>query len=225
MESQIQKENPLQIGVCTLGQLEERISAFRVMNQSSIKKRYILSREVIDAPNGSNILKKSSEIDIASVKLLQRYFPPTKPLKIFQPDEGIVIMSSMSNPNSISFSMDIVTQILNIGGGRYEGFIERVENFSYFFNFLKKSLFPRVLLIGYLEESQVNMEKVNFLRSRKIDPFIRIIELTHNTYKKEPYFPKARQLNIDPNDSRAWSTLIIEVIREYSKPYLLTIVK
>ena len=33
-------------------------------------------------------------------------------MKIFQPDEGVVILSDMSDPNGIALSMDLVTQIL-----------------------------------------------------------------------------------------------------------------
>ena len=217
----IDKENPLRIGICSLQELEERVNAFRTINQNSIKKRYILSREVIDDPNQKNILRRSSEIDIAAVKLLRRYFPGDKMIKIFQPDEGIVIMSSMCDSNGISFSMDLVTQVLNIGGGSYEAFIERTESFVDFFSLLKKALFPRILLIGYLQSNQLETEKINFLRSRKLDPFMRIIEVTHGVHKKEPYFPRLKQLNINPNDPHAWGTFILDVIREYGKSYFL----
>ena len=51
-------ENPLRIGVCSLGELEERLKAFRLMNQSVTRKRYILSREVVSTPNEVPVLKK-----------------------------------------------------------------------------------------------------------------------------------------------------------------------
>ncbi len=215
----IKNENPLKIGICQLGELEERLKAFRLMNQTAVRKRYVLSREIVDTPSNVPVLKKSVEIDVPTVKLLRRYFPIDREMKIFQPDEGIVILSDMSDPNGIALSMDLVTQILNIDGGAYEGFIERVDSFGEFLQLLKKVLFPRLVIIGYLSPSRLEMEKINFVRSRHMDQYLRMIEITHSVYKKEPYFPRVRQIHLDPDDPYAWGRLIIEIIREYIRPY------
>ena len=221
----IRSENPLCIGVSNLGKLEEKLKAFRVMNQNSVKKRYILAREALKRPgHDTPILEKSAEIDVPAVKLLSRYFDGEKEIKIFQPDEGIVIMSDMASPQGISFSMDIVTQIMNIGGGVYEGFIERVDSFGELLNLLKKVLFPRLLLIGSLSSERLESEKINFIRAQRVDQYIRLIEITHSVYKKEPYFSKlskCRQIHIDPDDPYAWGRMIIEVIREYTRDYFI----
>ena len=74
--------------------------------------------------------------------LLKRAFKPTHTFKTFQPDEGIVILSDMSTPAGISLSMDLVTQIMNIGGGAYEAFIDRVDSFKELNTLLQKALFP-----------------------------------------------------------------------------------
>ena len=221
----IQSENPLRIGTAKLGELDERLKAFRVMNQVSAKKRYIIGREALKRPGYDEfVLEKSKEIDVSVVKLLSRYFEPDKEIKIFQPDEGIVIVSDMSSPQGISFSMDIVTQIMNIGGGVYEGFIERIDSFGELLNLLKNVLFSRLLLIGYLPSERLEAEKINFIRAQRVDQYIRLVELTHSVYKKEPYFAnlnKCRQIHIDPDDPYAWGRLIIEVIREYTRGYFI----
>ena len=224
-QGSIRSENPLCIGVSSLRELEEKLKAFRVMNQNSVKKRYILIREALTRPGHDKpLIEKSTEIDVAAVKLLSRYFDADEELKIFQPDEGIVIISDMSSPQGISFSMDIVTQIMNIGGGAYEGFIERIDSFGELLNLLKKVLFPRLLLIGCLSPERLEAEKINFIRAQRVDQYIRLIELTHSVYKKEPYFSKlnkCKQIHIDPDDPYAWGRLIIEVIREYTRGYFV----
>ncbi len=209
------------MGVCAICELEEKLKSFRLMNQSSVKKRYLLARESLASPEGKPILKKGMEIDLPSALLLKRYYDKDQYVKTFQPDEGIAIVSDMSHPQGISFTMDIVTQILNVGGGVYEGFTERVDSFGEFLDLLKKVLFPRVILIGYLSPDRIEVEKINFVRARRVDQFIRVIEMTHSVYKKEPYFPKIPQLQIDPEDPRAWGRLILEVVKVYTQPYFL----
>ncbi|MBX7057317.1 MAG: hypothetical protein K1X75_04580 [Leptospirales bacterium] len=215
------KENPLRIGMCTLDELEEKIKAFRIMNQSALKKRYILSREPITVPGQGVIIQKSGEIDISKAKLLRRHFVGDHVFKSFQPDEGIVIISDMSSPEGIALSMDIVTQIMNIGGGAYEGFIDRVDSFSDFLNLLKKALFPKLLIIGYIPPERLEVEKINFVRARRVDYYIRAIELTHSTQKPQAYFPKIKQVHIDIREPKSWGRFIIEIVREYTKPYFV----
>ena len=214
-------DNPLRIGMCTLDELEEKVRAFRIMNQSALKKRYILSRELVNSQNGQVLLNKSEEIDISRAKLLRRNFSGTQVFKTFQPDEGLVIVSDMGSPEGISLGMDIVTQIMNIGGGAYEGFIDRVDNFGDFLGLLKKALFPRLILIGYIPPDRLDHEKLNFVRSRRIDNYIRTIEITHTVFKPRPYFPQIKQVQINPEDSKSWGRLIVEIVREYTKHYFV----
>lgn len=220
-EDDYKTENPLRIGVCTLDELEEKVRAFRIMNQSALKKRYILSREQIIDQGQNKILNKSEEIDISKAKLMRRNFAGSKVFKTFQPDEGIVIISDMSSPEGISLGMDIVTQILNIGGGAYEGFIDRVDSFGDFLNLLKKALFPRLVLIGYIPPDRIDHEKINYIRAKRIDNYIRSIEITHTVVKPRAYFPKIKQVEITPEDSKSWGRLIIEIVREYTKHYFI----
>ncbi|MBE8432125.1 hypothetical protein IQB77_20520, partial [Leptospira interrogans serovar Pomona] len=144
------RENVLKIGYCSLDEIEEKVKAFRVMNQNAVKKRYIITREPILDSGGGAILTKAAEINISAAKLLRRHFKGSQMFKTFQPDEGIVIISDITSAEGVSFSMDIVTQIMNLGGGAYEGFIDRVDNFAEFINLLKKSLFPKLIIIGYI---------------------------------------------------------------------------
>jgi len=216
-----EKENPLKIGVATLDELEEKIKAFRNMNQTALKKRYILSRETLTVPGQGVLIQKSAEIDISKAKLLRRHYPGDHLLKTFQPDEGIVIVSDMSRMEGISLSMDIVTQIMNLGGGAYEGFIDRVDSFADFLNLLKKALFPKLIVVGYLPPDRIEMEKLNFARARKVDHYIRSLEITHSAQKPQPYFPKVKQVHIDRQDPKSWGRFILEIIREYTKPYFV----
>ena len=69
------------------------------------------------------------------------------------------------------------------------------------------------------------MEKINFVRSKHIDQYVRMIEITHSVYKKEQYFPRMKHVHLDPDDPYAWGRLIIELIREYTRPYFVEQVK
>ena len=221
-ESKPSVDNPLRMGVCTLDELEERIKAFRVMNQSALKKRYIISREDVLIPGTSDaILQRGMEIDISRAKLMRRHFQAGHIFKSFQPDEGIVIVSDMNKMEGIPLTMDVVTQIMNLGHGAYEGFIDRVDNFGDFLNLLKKALFPKLMLIGYLSPETLESEKLNFARIRRVDQYIRVIEITHNKFKPRPYFPRLKNIHIDTADSKSWSRFVVEIIREYTKLYFV----
>lgn len=220
-EEDKKNQNPLRIGICSLDELEEKVRAFRIMNQTALKKRYILSREQVFDQNTNKILNKSEEIDISKAKLLRRNFAGSTTFKTFQPDEGLVIISDMSSPEGISLGMDIVTQIMNIGGGAYEGFIDRVDSFGDFLNLLKKALFPRLILIGYIPPDRIDHEKINFIRARRVDNYIRAIEITHSIMKPKPYFPNIKQVMINPEDPKSWGRLIVEIVREYTKHYFI----
>lgn len=215
-------ENPLRVGISTLDELEEKIKAFRIMNQSALKKRFILSREDVFIPGtGDKILQKGVDIDISRAKLMRRHFTGGHIFKTFQPDEGILILSDMNEPEGIPLSMDMVTQVMNLGKGAYEGFIDRVDNFGDFLNLLKKALFPKLMLIGYLPSRSLESEQLNFVRIRRVDHYIRAIEITHSRYKPRPYFPRLKNIHIDPDDPKAWSRFVLEIINEYTRSYFV----
>ncbi|EKP05620.1 hypothetical protein LEP1GSC018_3990 [Leptospira kirschneri str. 2008720114] len=214
------RENVLKIGYCSLDEIEEKVKAFRVMNQGATKKRYIITREPVLDSSGKTILTKAAEIDISAAKLLRRHFKGSQMFKTFQPDEGIVIISDMTSAEGVSFTMDIVTQIMNLGGA-YEGFIDRVDSFAEFINLLQKSLFPKLIIIGYIAQSQVQSELLNFVRVKRVDNYLRAVELSHSHYKVAPYFPKIKQVEISQHDPKSWGRFVVEIIREYTRPYLL----
>jgi hypothetical protein len=215
------RENVLKIGYCSLDELEEKVKAFRVMNQNAVKKRYIITREPVNDPNGKLIINKAQEIDVSVAKLLRRHFKGDYVIKTFQPDEGIVIISDMDSPEGISFTMDIVTQIMNLGGGAYEGFIDRVDSFTDFIELLKKNLFPKLIIVGYIPKDKIQNETINFVRVKRIDNYIRVIELTHSSYKPQAYFPKMKQVQISQEDPKSWGRFVIDIIREYIRPYFV----
>lgn len=213
------RENILKIGYNTLYEIEEKVKAFRIMNQNAAKKRYIISRENIRDNSGKIILPKAAEIDISAVMLLRRKFKPETVFKIFQPDEGIVIISDMTTMEGVTLTMDIVTQIMNLGGGAYEGFIDRVDSFTDFIGHLKKALFPKLIIIGYIPKDKIQTEIINFVRVKRIDNYLRVMEVTHSVYKPVGYFPKIKQIAIT-DDQKSWGRFVVDIIREYTKPYL-----
>jgi hypothetical protein len=140
---EIRSSNILRIGSSTLVELEEKVKALRTINLNVKKRRFIICREDIKLASGEVIIPKGSDIDISKVMLLKRHFKPEHQIKTFQPDEGIVLVSDMSTPVGIQFSMDLVTQVMNIGGGAYEAFIDRVDSFKEFAALYNKALFPK----------------------------------------------------------------------------------
>jgi len=220
--SKRKRENVLKIGFATLDEIEEKVKAFRVMNQNAVKKRYIITRDPIFEPGGTKpLLQKAQEIDVSAAKLLRRHFKGSDQFKVFQPDEGIVIISDMTTMEGVSFSMDIVTQIMNLGGGSYEAFIDRVDNFEDFIELLKKNLFPRLIIVGYLPKEKIQNEIINFVKVKRIDNYLRAIELTHSVFKPQANFPKIKQVLISQEDPRSWGRFVVEIVREYTRPYFV----
>jgi len=218
----IDPENPLRVGISTLDELEEKVKAFRIINLSSLKKRFIISREdVLNPETGEKILEKGKEIDVNRIKQLRKYFEGNQIFKTFQPDEGIVLISDMNRKESIPFSMDVLTQLMNLGKGAYEGFIDRVDNFEECLNLLKKTLFPRLMIIGYLPYENIDNERLNLVRIRRVDHYIRIVEVVHTKYKAIPHFPKIKTLTIEAGNPKSWNKFLLEVIQEYNRGYLV----
>jgi hypothetical protein len=214
------RENILKIGFNTLSEIEDKVKSFRIMNQNAAKRRYIITRENIRDNSQKIIIPKAAEIDISATMLLRRQFKGDTIFKTFQPDEGIVIISDMATMEGVTLTMDIVTQIMNLGGGAYEGFIDRVDSFTDFINHLKKALFPKLIIIGYIPKERIQSEMINFVRVKRIDNYLRTLELTHSIHKPQGYFPKIKQVPIN-EDPKSWGRFVVEIVREYTKPYLI----
>ncbi len=214
------RENILKIGFNTLSEIEDKVKSFRIMNQNAAKRRYIITRENIRDNSQKIIIPKAAEIDISATMLLRRQFKGDTIFKTFQPDEGIVIISDMATMEGVTLTMDIVTQIMNLGGGAYEGFIDRVDSFTDFINHLKKALFPKLIIIGYIPKERIQSEMINFVRVKRIDNYLRTLELTHSVHKPQGYFPKIKQVPIN-EDPKSWGRFVVEIVREYTKPYLI----
>ena len=214
------RENILKIGFNTLSEIEEKVKSFRIMNQNAAKRRYIITRENIRDNSQKVIIPKAAEIDISATMLLRRQFKGDTIFKTFQPDEGIVIISDMATMEGVTLTMDIVTQIMNLGGGAYEGFIDRVDSFTDFINHLKKALFPKLIIIGYILKERIQSEMINFVRVKRIDNYLRTLELTHSVHKPQGYFPKIKQVPIN-EDPKSWGRFVVEIVREYTKSYLI----
>ncbi len=210
--------NVLKIGISELDSLEEKVRAFININLTAKNKRFIISREEVLDKDGKILLNKGEDIDFPKVKLLKRIFKE-KTIKTFQPDEGVVIISDMSSPGGIQLSMDLVTQIMNIGGGAYEAFIDRVDSFKEMSGFLKKSLFPKLAVIGFIPEARQKEEMLIYSAIRRADPYMRFLEVTQPNVKPNPVFPALKQVYISPSDKESWKRFILEIIAEYTKPY------
>ena len=213
--------NPLSIGETTLVELEEMIKAFRIMNCTTENKRLILSRNNIPLRKANNrIINSCTVIDLSLAKLLRRNFGANYKLNIIKPDEGITIVSSMKNRNGIPLSIDLVTQIMNIGGGIYEGLINRVESFEDLLALLRKKFYPKLVIVGYLPQERLVLEYANLVKAFKLDAYLRFLEINHDKLKPNSYFKRLRQVDINTEDANCWGKYLIEVIREYTRPYL-----
>jgi len=218
---EIRSSNILRIGATPLAELEEKVKALRTINLNVKKRRFIISREDIKHPSGEVLLAKGTDIDISKVMLLKRHFKSDHLVKTFQPDEGIVLVSDMSTPIGIQFSMDLVTQVMNIGGGAYEAFIDRVDSFKEFAALYNKALFPKLAIVGYVPPQADRLkEEISFYQLvARTDPYIRMLEIMHTTIKPQAYFQRMRNLTINPEDRDSWKRFILEVIAEYTKAY------
>lgn len=218
----VDQNNPLLVGFSTLDGLEARCKSFRIINQSALKRRYLLSREdIVNTSTGEPVVRKGDELDLTTIKQLRAFLPGNHPVKIYQPDEGIVIVSDMTDSSGITFTVELVNHIVSMGNGRYEGFVDRVDSFSEFLRLLKKALFPKLILIGFLPQDRLESERINFVRCKRYDQYIRAIEITHDEYKHNMYFPKVKQVQIDSMNPRSWNRFMHEVTREYTKPYFV----
>ncbi|HRP68151.1 MAG TPA: hypothetical protein PLY93_01315 [Turneriella sp.] len=218
---EIRSSNILRIGTSSLGELEEKVKALRTINLNVKKRRFLVSREDIKLTSGEVIVPKGSDIDISKVMLLKRHFKADHIIKTFQPDEGIVLVSDMSTPVGIQFSMDLVTQVMNIGGGAYEAFIDRVDSFKEFAALYNKALFPKLAIIGYIpmQTERIKEELAFYQLIARTDPYIRMIEILHTVIKPNPIIPRLRNLPINPDDRDSWKRFILEIITEYTKAY------
>jgi len=218
---EIRSSNILRIGSSTLVELEEKVKALRTINLNVKKRRFIICREDIKLASGEVIIPKGSDIDISKVMLLKRHFKPEHQIRTFQPDEGIVLVSDMSTPVGIQFSMDLVTQVMNIGGGAYEAFIDRVDSFKEFAALYNKALFPKLAVVGYIppQPERIKEELAFYQLIARTDPYIRMLEIMHTQIKPNPIVPRMRSLAINPEDRDSWKRFILEIITEYTKAY------
>lgn len=213
--------NPLRMGITGTEELEEKIKAFRTINGSAIKKRYLLSRQKLTDQSGQELLlEPGTEIDMAKAKQIRRFYHGSMELKTYQPDEGISVVSDLSSPEGAPLTMEIMHSLSTLGGGRYESFIDRVDTFSELLQLIKKSLFPRMVIVGYFPHDRLRMERVNMIRLRRYDTFMRFLEVTHSEWKHSAGFPSIKQVRINPGDPEAgWDSFLNVVCREYQKPY------
>ena len=215
------QSNVLRIGISSLQELEEKVKAFRNINLSVKKKRYIISREDIIGPHGEILIKKGEDFDSSKVMLLKRTYKKEHIFKTFQPDEGIVLVSDMATAHGIQFSMDLVTQVMNIGGGAYEAFIDRIDSFKEVNTLFNKALFPKLIIVGHIPPEKKNEEIAFYHLIKRADPYIRIVEVSHSAIKNDPFFPKVKQIFIQADDKESWKYFLIDIMAYYTKPYTL----
>lgn len=218
-DKNIQSGNVLRIGFSTLKELDEKVKAFRTINLNARKKRFILAREQIKDNSGNIIVGKGDEITLPQVIQMRRFFKPDHIFKTFQPDEGIVLISDMSSPAGIQLSMDLVTQVMNIGGGAYEAFIDRVDSMQELSQLLSKALFPKMVIVGFIPPERIREEIAFYQLIKKADPYIRIMEVQHSQIKPAAIIPKIKHVQIAADDKESWMRFIVEVVQEYTKPY------
>lgn len=211
--------NVLRIGLSTLRELEEKVKAFRTINLNAKKRRFIISREDILDNNGNVVIKKGEDIDLAKVLFLKRIYKPDHVFKTFQPDEGIVLISDMNSPAGVQLTMDLVTQVMVLGGGGYEAFVDRVDSFKEMNNLMNKTLFPKLAIIGYLPRERLQEELAYYTVISRADPYLRFIEVIQTDIKPVPIIPRLKQVIIVPGDRESWKKFVLEVITEYTRNY------
>jgi|YNPMSStandDraft_1061717.scaffolds.fasta_scaffold11928_4 hypothetical protein len=219
MEEQKQL-NILRIGIANLPELEELVKAFRLMNQYSKRRRFIVSREDLKDTYGNIIVEKAHDINISVVKLLQRNFKPDTDFKIFSSDEGIAIVTNTESPNAKEFSSQLIATIEGIGGGIYKPFIDTVSSFYELFKLFEKGLSPKLVVVGYIPVKQVAQEVSMYNEIKKYDPYIRILDITHDELKPKSFLKGATIFHFD-KDPKVWHRLLTKIIQEYTKPYFM----
>jgi hypothetical protein len=117
--------------------------------------------------------------------------------------------------------MDLVTQVMNIGGGAYEAFIDRVDSFKEFAALYNKALFPKLAIVGYIpmQPERIKEELAFYQLITRTDPYIRMLEILHSQIKPQPIVPRIRNIVISPEDRDSWKRFILEIIAEYTKAY------
>lgn len=210
--------NILRIGISNPAELEEIVKAFRVMNQYSKKRRFVVSREDIKDSNGAVIVEKAHDINISVVKLLQRHYKPDTVLKVFSSDEGIAVVTNAESLTGKEFSLHLKTTIESIGGGIYKPFIDTVSNFHELFKLFEKGLSPKMVVVGYIPVKNVAQEVSTYNEIKKYDPYIRMMDITHDELKPKSFLKGSPVFHFD-NSDKVWHKLISTIILEYTKPY------
>lgn len=212
--------NILRVGIANLTELEELVKAFRLMNQYSKRRRFVVSREDLKDIYGNIIVEKAHDINISVVKLLQRNFKPDTEFKIFSSDEGIAIVTYLESMTGKDFSMQLIETIGNIGGGIYKPFIDVVPNFHELFKLFEKGLSPKLVVVGYIPVKNVAQEVSMYNEIKKFDPYIRLLDITNDDLKPKSFLKGAVLFHFD-NTLKVWHRLLTKIINEYTKPYFM----
>ncbi len=214
-------DNALLCGYSSLTDIEEKLKAFRIINQSSLKKRVLLADEtVFYSGTQEPLLRRGREITQVQVKELRKEYPPETIFRTIQPDEGIAVISDLTNQEGKTFTQEILRKVQGLYRPQDLRFFEHTNSFSELMELLKGTYFPKLAVIGFIPPDRTEMERVNFDRVRKFDSYLRFVELTHTIYKPQPYFPRIKQLVIDHlNEDVTWVRMLADITREYTKPY------
>jgi len=171
-EEDRRQKNVLKIGLSTLGEIEEKVKAFRIINPASYQKRFIVAAQEIKDKEGNILIAKGEAIDLAKVIMMRRFFAVGDVFKTYQPDVAIALVTEMNSPEGIKLSMDLVTNIMNIGRGLYQTMIERIDSLADLNTMLQgKKLFPRLIIIGHIPVEKLAHEMEMFKIIRKNEPY------------------------------------------------------
>lgn len=226
MESNItHKENEtlnvLKIGCVRLDELEEMVKAFRLMNQNSRRKRVVITRENIHDPYNRVIVEKARDIDVSTVKLINRFYKGDKEFRVFCPVEGIAIVSDQLHDQTASFTNSIINQVMNIGGGIYQAFIDHVNSFEDLFCLLEKGLSPKLVISGVVSDEKQQHENTIIKELKTFDPHLRFLDVVHSRLKPEQLIKGSPSVLISENDEKSWQKFVLKVIDIYTRPYFM----
>ena len=213
--------NPLRIGIASLQELEEMVKSYRIMNKSCLKSRYIMSREELSDQEGHVYLDKGEDIEVRHLKAMRKNESGHFMVKVFLPDEGIVTISDHTEQDGKQLEQRTYHHIMRLGNKAYEGFIDRLGSLNDFLNLFTNALFPKLIIIGLIQTDLLEMERKNLARIKRLDPYLRFLEITHYQLKPFPLIPGVKSIHISEESDKEWNIFLEGVITEYTKPYFV----
>lgn len=209
-----QVENLLNPGETRVADLRDRMDAFRKMNEVNPKKRFLISRQSVYSESGAPLLGQGDVISEEILKNLTQVLPPQRKIKTFQPDEEVLIISDDSMIEGVQLTESISSLLKRRLGMQYILHFERSSSFVRHIQMLHNTIFPRLIILGYIPHQRMENEMRLLEEARYFDHFFRVVEILDSETKPEPYIDSCCSVHIHDEDE-----LMDMVIQNYNRPY------